>query len=290
MKVDVVLISYNQEQYIAQAVESILMQRVQENVQIRVIIADDCSMDKTLEIIKSYEEKSLFPFVYLSAAENMGHVRNYQRTFAECIGDYVAILEGDDYWTSPNHIQMQVEYLERHRECVLTTTTPIFYDGTYNATYYNSVKEFESIYTTKDFLQSNCIANMSACVIRNSILINLSSKIYNAELLDWILYITLSEYGVLIRLKQITSIYRVNAGGFWTNMNEKQQNDYRIKILTSYDELLDKRYHVEIENTKSLLANKKSYKQILKQYIPSIFLDLIHWILPPVIFKKRKKC
>lgn len=287
MQVDVVLISYNQEQYIAQAVESILMQRVDEYVQVRVIVSDDFSKDKTLEIIKAYEEKSPFQFVYLPAEKNMGHVRNYQRTFEACNGDYVAILEGDDYWISPNHIQMQVDYLNQHHECVLTTTTPIFYNGSYDVDYYNGIAEFESIYTTKDFLRCNRIANMSACVIRNAVLKQISSRIYDADLLDWILYIALSEHGILVRLKQITSIYRINSGGCWTKMTDEQQNEYRRKILTSYDDLLERRYHAEIEKTKLLLANKKSYKDVLKQYIPPIFIDLLHWICPPIIFKKR---
>lgn len=287
MQVDVVLITYNQEQYISQAVESVLMQRVNDDVQVRVIVADDCSKDKTLEIIKSYEEKSPFPFVYLPTDQNMGHVRNYQRTFAACNGDYLAILEGDDYWTSPNHIQMQLDYLEQHRECVLTTTTPIFYNGNYDVDYYNGIAEFESIYTTKDFLRWNRIANMSACVIRNAVLKKISSRIYEADLLDWILYIALSEHGVLVRLKQITSIYRINSGGCWTKMTDEQQNEYRRKILTSYDDLLEGRYHAEIEKTKLLLTNKKSYKDVIKQYIPPMFVDLLHWICPPIIFKKR---
>lgn len=287
MQVDVVLISYNQEQYIAQAVESILMQRVNDDVQVRVIIADDCSKDNTLQIIKSYEDKSPYPFVYLPAVQNMGHVRNYQRAFAACNGDYVAILEGDDYWTSPNHIQMQVDYLNQHRECVLTTTTPIFYNGNYDVDYYNGITEFESIYTTKEFLRWNRIANMSACVIRNAVLKKISSRIYEVDLLDWILYMALSEHGVLVRLKQITSVYRINSGGCWTKMTEKQQNEYRCKILTSYDDLLERKYHAEIEKTKLSLANKKSYMDVLKQYIPPMFIDLLHWICPPIIFNKR---
>ena len=127
MTVDVVLISYNQEQYIAQAVESILMQRVKDDVQVQIIVADDCSKDKTLEIIKSYEGKSPFPFVYLPIEQNMGHVRNYQRAFAVCEVDYLAILEGDDWWSSPLHLQMHLDFLDIHRECVLTTQRPVWY-------------------------------------------------------------------------------------------------------------------------------------------------------------------
>lgn len=287
MVIDIILITYNQKQFIAQAVESILMQHVDENVQVRIIVVDDCSKDNTLQIIKSYEDKSPYPFVYLPAEQNMGHVRNYQRAFAYSEGDYVAILEGDDFWTSPNHIQMQLDYLEQHHECVLTTTTPIFYNGSYDVDYYNTIKEFETIYTTKEFLRWNRIANMSACVIRNAVLKKISSRIYEADLLDWILYIALSEYGVLVRLKQITSIYRINSGGCWTKMTDEQQNEYRCKILTSYDDLLEGKYHAEIEKTKLLLANKKSYKDVLKQYIPPMFIDLLHWIFPPIIFKKR---
>ena len=287
MVIDIILITYNQKQFIAQAVESILMQHVDENVQVRVIVVDDCSKDNTLQIIKSYEDKSPYPFVYLPAEQNMGHVRNYQRAFAYSVGDYVAILEGDDFWTSPNHIQMQLDYLEQHHECVLTTTTPIFFNGSYDVDYYNTIKEFETIYTTKEFLRCNRIANMSACVIRNAVLKKISSRIYEADLLDWILYIALSEYGVLVRLKQITSIYRINSGGCWTKMTDEQQNEYRCKILTSYDDLLEGKYHAEIEKTKLLLANKKSYKDVLKQYIPPMFIDLLHWICPPIIFKKR---
>ena len=287
MRVDVILITYNQEQFIAQAVESILMQYVDKNVQVRVIVVDDCSKDNTLQIIKSYEDKSPYPFVYLPAVQNMGHVRNYQRAFAASDGDYVAILEGDDFWTSPNHIQIQLDYLEQHRECVLSTTTPIFYNGSYDVDYYNGITEFESIYTTKEFLRWNRIANMSACVIRNAVLKKISSRIYEADLLDWILYIALSEYGVLVRLKQITSIYRINSGGCWTKMTDEQQNEYRCKVLTSYDDLLEGKYHAEIEKTKLLLANKKSYKDVLKQYIPPMFIDLLHWICPPIIIKKR---
>ena len=288
MKLDIILVSYNQEQYIAKSIESILIQRLNNDVQVRIIVADDCSTDKTLEIIKSYETKSPFPFVYLPIEKNMGHVRNYKRAFAACDGDYVAILEGDDYWTSPLHIRMQIEYMQNHYECVLTTTTPVFYDNTYNLEYYNNVKEYITIYSTNDFLECNKIANLSACVIRTSVLHRIDERIYKADLLDWILYISLSEYGVLVRFKTITSLYRVNSNGCWTKIDEHEQNVYRCKIITSYDDLLDGKYHIEFENTKRLLKKGKSYKDVIKAYLPPIILDLFRWLLPPIFIKKIK--
>ena len=120
MKVDVVLITYNQEQYITYALESILFQRIDEGVDVRVLVADDASTDKTLDIIRSYELKSTFPFVYLDSCPNMGHVKNYERAFAACDGDYTLVIEGDDYWCTPNHLSLHIKFLEEHRDCSMS--------------------------------------------------------------------------------------------------------------------------------------------------------------------------
>ena len=121
MKLDIVLITYNQAQYIAQALDGLIMQRVNSDVEMRVIIADDASTDDTLTTIRSYEEHSPFPFIYLPQEANMGHVLNYKRAFAACTGDYVAILEGDDWWCNPYHLQKHLDFLDEHRECVLSS-------------------------------------------------------------------------------------------------------------------------------------------------------------------------
>lgn len=286
MKLDIILITYNQEQYIAQAVESILMQRVDEDVQVRVIVADDCSKDKTVEIIKSYEEKSPFPFVYLPIEDNMGHVRNYQRAFAACIGDYVAILEGDDYWTSPIHIQMQVDYLELHNECVLTTTTPLILNEQtgFSTWHYNDIKEYVTIYTMRDFLRNNRIINMSAILIRNSVLEKVDSKIYTVSLLDWLLYIVLSEYGVLVRFKIITSTYRSSIG-IWEN----QLHSLETTIIKEYDEVLEYKYHhFFTEYIRKREPKKESFKVKVKQYISPLFVELYQLLMPPFIKQKIK--
>ncbi len=122
MKVDVILVSYNQERYIDQAIESVLMQQVDSDLQIRVVIADDCSSDKTLEKIRLYEERSSFPFIYLTETRNLGLAENYRRAFQAINADYFAILEGDDYWIDPYKLQKQVDYLESHQDVSICST------------------------------------------------------------------------------------------------------------------------------------------------------------------------
>ena len=127
MTVDVVLVTYNQEKYIAQAVESILMQCVNDDLRVRVIVADDCSKDKTLEIIKSYEDKSPFPFFYLPSEQNMGIAANYKRAFEATEADFVAVMEGDDWWIDSHRIQKHIECFQNHKDCVLTKNNYLQY-------------------------------------------------------------------------------------------------------------------------------------------------------------------
>lgn len=289
IKIDVILISYNQEKYIAQAVQSILMQQVNNDIQLRIIIADDCSKDRTLEIIKSYEDKSPYPFIYLKGENNLGHVLNYKRAFEECKGDYVAILEGDDYWTCPLHLQKLVEFLELHRECVLCTTTPAFYynEKEFNIDYYLHIKSEVEYYTTADFLKNNCIANLSACIIRCNSIKQINQNIYNSTLLDWIFYISLSAHGLLARLKEITSVYRVHSNGLWSRLNEAEYEAYNIKTLNEYNNLLNGKISdgvVEYEK-KIKMKNKRVLISKIKLYIPPIFFSFLRLLLPPKIYK-----
>ena len=114
MKVNVILITYNHSQYIRQTLESILVQEISHEVEI--IVADDCSPDNTVDIIREYQDKTSFTFTFLEERQNLGYIRNYQRAFAACTGDYVAIMEGDDYWHKPNHLQNHIDYLEKYPE------------------------------------------------------------------------------------------------------------------------------------------------------------------------------
>ena len=118
--IDILLMTYNQERYVVEALEGIAMQHVKEDVKIRIIVADDGSTDNTFSIIKEYENKINAAWVWLSREENLGIAGNYKRAIAATTGDYVAILEGDDYWTDAYRLQKHIDYLSTHADCVMT--------------------------------------------------------------------------------------------------------------------------------------------------------------------------
>jgi len=110
-KVSVCMIAYNHEEYIRQAIESILRQDV--DFPIELVIGDDCSPDGTAAICEEIAAGD--PRVRLLSRErNLGVMPNFTRTLLACTGEYVAVCEGDDYWTDPHKLRKQVQFLDAH--------------------------------------------------------------------------------------------------------------------------------------------------------------------------------
>lgn len=117
--VSVLIVTYNQEQWIAQTIDSVLAQ--QTTYPFEVIIGNDCSTDGTQAICESYAAKYDNVRV-LSYAQNKGVVGNWVECIKASSGKYIMNCAGDDYWHNPNKIQLQVDFMEKHSDCVISHT------------------------------------------------------------------------------------------------------------------------------------------------------------------------
>ena len=104
--------TYNHEKYIERALDSILMQKIDYNMEI--LVGEDCSTDSTREILKEYEKKhpdSRMQIFYREKNMYGSECNNSQDLKLRCRGKYMIALEGDDFWTDENKLQRQVEFL-----------------------------------------------------------------------------------------------------------------------------------------------------------------------------------
>ena len=115
--VSICCITYNHEQFIAQALEGFVMQ--QTNFDFEIVISDDCSTDTTRAIIEKYKEKYPLLFKDVSPSKNLGMMANAKHTLEACAGKYIALCEGDDFWTDSLKLQKQVDFLEANDEYVM---------------------------------------------------------------------------------------------------------------------------------------------------------------------------
>lgn len=166
--VSVVVITYNHEKYIRQCLDSILMQNV--DFAFEIIIGDDCSPDQTAEIIKEYQQR--YPHIIKPTfrSENIGATKNWYYSFLKCAGKYVAILDGDDFWTDKEKLKTQTDFLENNKTYIACTHRYSVVDENNNITQesYNGPGRPESgDYTINDFLKYIYYGGAGTLVFKN---------------------------------------------------------------------------------------------------------------------------
>ena len=113
--ISVLITAYNRERHLARALDSVLMQ--EGPFSLEIVIGEDCSTDRTREIIRDYHGRYPDLVHPLFHPRNVGPVANYALTLKACHGRYVALLDADDYWLSPDKLRKQMEFLEQHPQC-----------------------------------------------------------------------------------------------------------------------------------------------------------------------------
>ena len=121
MKISVAVITYNQQDTIAQTSDSILCQK--GNFEIEVVVGEDCSTDNTLAICQEYIERYPKQVVLLENTHNLGIMANFTRVMRACTGEYVGICAGDDYWCDEYKLQKQLNYFLSHPEVGVVSTS-----------------------------------------------------------------------------------------------------------------------------------------------------------------------
>lgn len=114
-KIGVCIVTYNEENYVGQCIESVLMQHCDAHVV--AYIGEDASTDDTLAVCRQYVERFPENVVLLAGEPNMGLVRNTQRVLEQIVSDgcdYVAMLDGDDYWIDSDKLQKQIDFLRKN--------------------------------------------------------------------------------------------------------------------------------------------------------------------------------
>lgn len=278
IRVNVLLVCYNQEQYIGQAVESILMQRF--DGELNLIVADDCSTDKTLEIIRSYESNSPYPFVFLPNHTNLGIFKNYKRAFAACDGDFIAIMEGDDYWIDSDRIQKHIDFLESHTDCVMTMNrlNNLYQEGKRMVPQKWPFKDDYQYISARMLALGNLLGNLSACVLRNNSVKKLKPEIFDLNTADWMLGLALGEWGYIAKLKEISSVYRISQKGLWSKKSKKQKLHDLNETVKRYDKFLDYRYTREFSTLKRILW--------VERFAPAIAMKVFRRLYFPIIKRK----
>jgi glycosyltransferase involved in cell wall biosynthesis len=228
MKVTVSITTYNQEKFIVQAIQSALAQRTEFDFEI--LVGEDQSSDRTRELVCDYAARYPDRIRVLCNDYNEDHLRlNGKQNFANNIlnarGEYIALLEGDDYWTDPLKLQKQVEFLEGHKECCACFhNVRVHYEEApeHDRNFHSPPLE-KPFFALPDIVSYHFIPTCST-VFRNGLFRSFPDWFYRSAMGDWPLHVLNAEHGLYGYIDEVMAVYRVHSGGLWSGSN-------RIKIL-----------------------------------------------------------
>lgn len=212
--VSVVMITYNHEAFIAEAIEGVLMQVA--DYPIEFIIANDCSPDRTNEIVQNYinNHPNGKWITYTRHPNNKGMMPNFIWALEQAKGKYIALCEGDDYWTDPLKLQKQVDFLEEE-------ANKKFVAVFHQVKLINEEKEFIGLQPNKDIKKEFAFNELimgwfiptCSIVFRNNLqysdLLNFKHVISG----DRLLTACLAAKGNFYYMNQTMGVYRKHSGG-----------------------------------------------------------------------------
>lgn len=177
MKVSVCMITYKHEKYIAQAIDGVLKQKV--NFDLELVIADDCSPDGTDEIVKKYihTHPKGHCIKYYKHKNNIGMLPNFMFALQQCKGKYIAFCDGDDYWADSIKLQKQVCFLEANPDYgLIYTDYEIDSNGKIIKSFLANMATVPTGLIFKDLCRINYIATLTVCV-RQGLLLKWANEI-----------------------------------------------------------------------------------------------------------------
>jgi len=254
-KVSVLLVTYNHEKYIREALDSLLMQET--DFDFEIVVADDHSLDSTLAIIEGYRTDNQNIRV-LPSERNVGITRNYQRGFAACRGEYIAVLEGDDFWISPTKLKSLVAFLEQHPECAFCFHRFLRLGEASSFSVHPPLEiggEF-ALFSAAQLASDNFIGNFSACVYRRECIDRLDPALFEMKVYDWMLNIMVAQEGMIGYIPVIMSVYRAHPSGVWSGKTPDEHKPELLELIDEYNKYLDFKFDSEFRFHKSALLGQ----------------------------------
>ena len=217
----VIVTTFNHEAFVAQALDSVLAQET--DVPFQVVVIDDASTDATPDIVRGLRDRHPERVRLAFNQVNENSNRRFRDEWERCGSEYVAVLDGDDYWTSTAKLARLVAVLEERPECAICFhDVEVVPDDPEHLAWLNNGPDWNRPLGIDDLWTTNFIAGCSP-VLRRSLLPRLPSWYDDLPMGDWPLYLLCADRGSIAFVDEVMGVYRLHAGGLWTGRAEEDR-------------------------------------------------------------------
>lgn len=221
------MITYNHEKYIREAIDGVLMQKT--NFEFELIIGEDFSDDNTRQICEEYAKAHPGKIDLLESKMNYGIIPNFIRTLKSCRGKYIALCEGDDYWTDPYKLQKQVDFLDSNKDCTLCFTNGLIIDEDNNIIRQDRVPPDKRMKLTQRDVLAGYVPPANTIMFHRSAIRNFPDEFYQIVNGDFLVTALVLEEGNAGYIDDHTAVYRMHSGGVWSQKPKIYQAEQNLK-------------------------------------------------------------
>jgi glycosyltransferase involved in cell wall biosynthesis len=277
--VDAAIITYNHAGFIDKAIEGAVAQKFEGKYEI--ILHDDCSSDETTAICRRWKDKYPELIELHTASKNKGMGMSWKDALGACTADYIAICEGDDYWTDPLKLQKQVNFLEAHPEYSICchriyrkkeNGRPALYEDEF-------ATAAEADYDISDMARYGNLVATPSVVFANRQMLSLPDGFENLPIVDYVLHMLNARTGRIKYFPEAMAVYREHARGSWSGQSVKAN---AANMITALEFLLAQEFSGAV---------KEGLQKQLKQYRASWLNELVQedWDAFTIAFESIKK-
>lgn len=235
-KVSVCITTYNHEKWIAQAIESVLCQ--QTTFPFEVLIGEDDSEDNTRKIVLDYANRHpTLIKVFLNNRKNVVYIDgfatgrwNFVNNLVNSQGEYIALLEGDDYWLDPLKLQKQVEMLDAHLEHAICFHAALIEESDGRLVRDYITKEFGTITTIHELANGNYI-HTPTCMFRRKNVINIPQWFWKTRIGDYPIHLINARHGSIYKIPEAMAVYRNTGLGAHSSMSRFGKQEAWLQTL-----------------------------------------------------------
>jgi len=243
MKINVIITTYNHEKYIAQCLESILEQK--GGFRLEVIVGDDASTDNTRKIVEEFQKKHPETISILPIEQNLGITKNLKRCLDVCTGEYIAICEGDDYWTDDYKLQKQMTFLEKHLDFSMCFSALMIYHQKFNIfePFQAQLQLTKDFISTEDLILMNSIGNFSCCMYRTKVIRQFPDELFDLFTVDWMFNMVCGQFGKIGFIRDWMSVYRKHTQGVWVGLSNLDRITELLRLADTYNHFFEYKYN-----------------------------------------------
>lgn len=280
VEISILITTYNHGAYIAQAIESVLLQK--SCPEYEILIGDDNSTDDTKLIIEQYRSKYPDIIKVYNSSNNIGMQKSLKRLIDNAKGEYIAILEGDDYWNSEFNLKIRHEALKNNLQSPMCFNSILILNEKTNEFYPGNDEDMEKMLDGKvsivDMIKFiNPIRNFSCCMYRASAIKKVPDIWFESNQVDWLFNMFVLEASKQsgIHIPESLSVYRIHPNGLWQRKSDDEKHTLMIKGMCEFVEIFKYKYTKYFMESILEIANRNiGYRYAIKEVKPKKIFNL----------------